>query len=130
MGYIRWCILILILFFPLFIYAEQMDLLSYLDEIDAQLLWNPVSGTGVILRGGNSVVFKVGAEWYIGDYTEKFRADPVIRRNHTLYLTQKTVSLITEYFVASRKFWVAHLVLKYHMVISISVRIESRYPTK
>jgi N-acetylmuramoyl-L-alanine amidase len=83
-------------------YAEEYELSSLLEELDAYLEWNSLREIGVILVDRDRVTFKPGVPAVIVNYLEKVSIDPPVRRNGGIYFTESAVAAIREALIRSR----------------------------
>jgi len=89
-------LVICILLFPAAAMAEDVEVSALLEELDAIMEWNPLRETGVIVAGGDRIVFKLDFPVMIVDYDEKLDVDPPLRRDGTIWFTSDAVSAMRD----------------------------------
>ncbi len=82
--------------------AEDMEVSALLKDMEAIMEWNPLREIGVIVAGGDRIVFKLGFPMMIVDYSERIDVDPPVRRDGAIWFTQGTVSAMREALLRCR----------------------------
>lgn len=86
-----------------YIFSEDLDLLSFVENEKAELLWNPLSETGIIIKSDSEVVFKLGIPWILFDYSKKYRVDGIKRDQGTIVFPEDALITIHDYFLWKEK---------------------------
>ena len=79
---------------PAAVYPEYVALDTLLSELGATLEWNPARELGVIVAGGDCVVFKIGAPWILFNYREKVATEALVRREGAVLFPSATAARI------------------------------------
>ncbi len=82
--------------------AEDRELSTLLEELDAYMEWNSLREIGVILADRDRIAFKLGFPAALVNYREKITIDPPVRRDGAIYFTAAAVGTIREALERSR----------------------------
>ncbi len=100
---IKAALLFLLLTPLLHVYSQYMELGRVLQELQADLQWNPEMETGVLKLNRTSkdrVIFKIGAPWVLVNYEDIVETSGVIRRNGAVLFPKSTIAAIQAFFTA------------------------------
>ncbi|HEY9592884.1 MAG TPA: N-acetylmuramoyl-L-alanine amidase [Spirochaetia bacterium] len=75
--------------------AEDKNLLSLANDLGAQLEWDPLRDTGVLVVGDDRIALGVGSDSALINYRRKVAIDAPVRRNGAVWLTTAAVTAIS-----------------------------------
>lgn len=96
-------VLFILILLQSLIYTEDIDLIAFLEKEKAELLWDPLTETGIIIKADSEVVFKLGIPWILCDYSIKYNADGIKRDRGKIVFPEKVTRVIHEHFLWKEK---------------------------
>lgn len=81
--------------------ADYVDLIDLLKTTGSQLEWEPVRDIGRIVKGDETVVFKLGVPYLVLGYTQAVIAEEIVRRDGSIVIPVPTAKKIEEFFAVS-----------------------------
>ena len=86
----------LILFFSVVSLYGEVSLLSFAEEIRADLQWEPFRKVGSLVKGDSRVLFRPGAPYILIDFREVTEIDPIFVREGQIMLPDVTAALLRD----------------------------------
>jgi len=102
MGFVNKAVILALLFVISFLsslHSEETDLITFIKKENAELLWNPLTETGIIMKADSEIIFKIGVPWILCDYSKKYFSPDIKRENGKIIFTEKTYQIIHDYFI-------------------------------
>ncbi len=81
--------------------ADYVEMIDLLKATGSQLEWEPVRDIGRIVKGDETVVFKLGVPYLLLGYTQAVTAEEIIRRHGSIIIPAPTAKKIEEFFSIS-----------------------------
>lgn len=93
----------LLILLHIHMYAEDIDLTVFIKNEKAELLWDPLTETGIIVKADSEVVFKLGIPWILCDYSKKYKAEGIKREKGKILFPEHVVRTIQQHFLWHEK---------------------------
>lgn len=79
--------------------AQGSDLLTFVKNENAEILWNPLTETGLIIKADSEVAFKLGIPWILFDYANLYKAPGIKRTKGNIEFPEAVLTAIHDYFL-------------------------------
>ena len=100
MRRLPWCLVIVFFCFSPF-FAQTVDLTAAVEQLGADLYWDPLSGSGILEKNGHQISFRVGEQLILMNYTKLAIIDSPQNTSGTIYVTQQFIDTARELFAQS-----------------------------
>ncbi|MBN2533775.1 MAG: N-acetylmuramoyl-L-alanine amidase [Spirochaetales bacterium] len=96
-------LLLLFIFILMQFPLHTEDLISLIEKEKAELLWDSLTGTGIIMKADSEIVFKLGVPWILCDYSIKYNIDNIKRDRGKIIVPDNMSRIIHEHFLKKEK---------------------------